>query len=115
MRSLRIIQATALIGTLAGAGVAGRPPLAAAAASGAQAAHVHGHIVAVAGNVLTLRLRDGRIEKVDIATARAAHHTGVMPIGGAVIVYGTRDAAGVFHAASIGHTSPSITDWTADD
>ncbi len=75
---------------------------------------LRGIVVAVQGNVLTLRLRNGQNENVDIGPAQTAHHTGVLPKGGAVVVYGSRDSAGVFHAASIGHTSPNQKDWAPD-
>ncbi|HMD03292.1 MAG TPA: hypothetical protein VKG44_10045, partial [Candidatus Baltobacteraceae bacterium] len=68
------------------------PPIA------AQQKALHGVILSVSGDVLLLRLRNGQTESIDISAAKAAHHTGVMPIGGAVVVYGTRDASGAFHA-----------------
>jgi hypothetical protein len=76
---------------------------------------MHGHIVSVHGNALVLRLRNGRQTKIDIATARASHHTGAMAVGGAVVVYGTRAANGVFHAVSIGHTNSNSKSWPPDD
>ncbi len=76
---------------------------------------LHGIVVSLAGNVLTLRLRNGQTESVDIQAAQAAHHTGILAKGGAVVVYGSRDAAGTFHAASIGHSSPNEKDWAPDN
>lgn len=75
---------------------------------------LHGIVMSVQGDVLTLRLRNGEYQSVDIAPARAAHHTGVMPVGHAVVVYGSRDASGTFHVVSIGHTSPNQKDWSPD-
>jgi hypothetical protein len=112
MNRLGTIQRAALCVALAGS-VCVTPVL--ATTSEAATAHVHGRIVSVTGDTLSLRLRDGRVEKVDIAAARAAHHTGLLPVGGAVIVYGTRDSAGVFHAISVGHASPDPKQWTPDD
>jgi hypothetical protein len=76
---------------------------------------VHGVIVAVASNTITLRLRDGRLATIDIRQARAARHTGALPIGGAVVAYGPIDRTGVFRATSIGHTSSNPKDWTPDE
>ena len=112
MKQARIIHRAASVAALV-PGVAGSTAFALAA--DAPTAHVHGRIVSVSGDTLTLRLRDGRTQQLDIHTARAAHHTGVLPIGGAVVVYGTRDAAGVFHVTSIGHSSPNAKTWTADN
>jgi hypothetical protein len=75
---------------------------------------LHGVVVAVAGNVLTLRLRSGQEENVDLAPANAAHHTGILPKGRAVVVYGTRDASGVFHVVSIGHSGQNEESWAPD-
>jgi len=95
---------------------AGGPTWSAAAATVAtDSSQVHGHIVAVHGDVLNLRLRDGKDEKIDITAAREKHHTGVLPIGGAVVVYGSRGSDGVFHAVSIGHTNPDSRAWPPDD
>jgi hypothetical protein len=86
------------------------------AASAAATIHqVHGVVVAVTPQTLTLRLRDGRLAKIDIRQARAARHTGLLPIGGAVVAYGPIDRTGVFRATSIGHTSPNPKDWTPDE
>jgi hypothetical protein len=75
---------------------------------------LHGTIVRVAINTLTLRLRDGRLKSIDISAARSARHVGVLPVGHAVVVYGYRDRKGVFRAASVGHTSPNPADWPKD-
>ncbi|HMD02125.1 MAG TPA: hypothetical protein VKG44_04075 [Candidatus Baltobacteraceae bacterium] len=75
---------------------------------------LRGTVVTVAGDELTLRLRNGRTEIVDIAAAKAAHHTGVLPKGGAIVVYGSRDASGTFHAVSVGHASQNPLDWSPD-
>jgi len=113
MHHPRFIHRAAWLAATALCTVASTPTLALAAS--AANAHLHGRIVSVSGDSLTLRLRDGKQQTVDISAARAAHHTGVLPIGGAVIVYGTRDAAGTFHVLSVGHTSPDAKQWTADD
>jgi hypothetical protein len=76
---------------------------------------VHGIIVAVTTDTLTLRLRDGRLARIDIRQARAARHTGALPIGGAVVAYGPIDRTGIFRATSIGHTSSDPKDWTPDE
>jgi|SRR5580704_3605911 hypothetical protein len=107
MRLSRTIGCTALLFALVTPGWT-----APAAASGQ--AQLHGRIVAVHGDRLTLRLRDGRTTVVDITAARAAHHTGILPPGGAIVVYGARDASGLFHVDSIGHTSPDARFWTPD-
>ena len=73
-----------------------------------------GTIVGVAGSALTMRLRDGRMAKIDLTLARAARHLGVLPVGRAVTAYGSIDRAGAFHATSIGHTSPNPSDWPPD-
>ena len=92
--------------------VASRSPATSPAATIHQ---VHGVIVAVTSETLTLRLRDGRLAKIDIRQARAARHTGALPVGGAVVAYGPIDRTGVFRATSIGHTSPNPKDWTPDE
>jgi hypothetical protein len=115
MHCARIIHCAALLVGVTGTVAALAPAPARAATSDSETVHVHGRIVSVTNNTLTLKLRDGKEEKVDITAARAAHHTGVLPVGGAVIVYGTRDASGMLHAISIGHASPDSKDWTADD
>jgi len=108
MRLPRIIGCAALLAALSA------PAFAASAAAPDLQSQLHGRVVAVRGDRLTLRLRDGRTTNVDITQARAAHHTGILPVGGAVVVYGTRDAAGVFHAASVGHTAPDARFWSPD-
>jgi hypothetical protein len=75
---------------------------------------LHGIVVAVSGDVLTLRLRNGQNQNVDIGPAKAAHRTGVLPKGHAVVVYGSRDASGTFHVQSVGHASPSAQNWSPD-
>jgi hypothetical protein len=75
---------------------------------------LHGVVVAVTGNVLTLRLRSGQEENVDLAPANAAHHAGILPKGHAVVVFGSRDAQGVFHVVSVGHTSQDAASWSPD-
>ena len=75
---------------------------------------LHGFVVSVHGNVLTLKLRNGTSENVDIGPAQAVQHTGVLPVGRAVVVYGTRDAAGTFHVISVGHTSQLSQSWSPD-
>ena len=114
MAATRILTGAALAAALLGAaGNAAAVPV--SAAPTAEPAHVRGTIVSVHGDVLDLRLRTGKVENVDIAAARAKHHTGVLPVGGAVVVYGTRGADGTFHATSVGHTNPDATAWPADD
>ena len=103
------LLALVLAGTLRFGGTPAR-----AASDGAEA-HLTGTVVSVQGDTLTLRLRDGKQTKVDISAAKAAHHTGLMPKGGAVMVYGTHGSDGVFHAQSIGHASPDSKQWSADD
>lgn len=105
------IAVAMLLAALIFAPAAGR----AAESNAAGPEQLHGTIVAVSGNVLTLRLRNGQNENVDIAAAKAAHHTGALPKGGAVVVYGSRDASGTFHAASVGHTSQNPQDWSPDN
>lgn len=73
-----------------------------------------GIIVRVESNMLTLRLRDGRVVAVDIGPARAARHLGVLPLGRAVVVYGWVDKTGTFHVASVGHTSQDPAAWSPD-
>jgi|SRR5579872_6927607 len=76
--------------------------------------HLTGVILAVNGNSLTVRLRTGKYLLVDISEAKRAKKTGVLPLNHAVIMYGVRDANGVFHATSIGHAGPSAQDWSPD-
>jgi len=38
----------------------------------------------------------------------------LLAVGSAVVVYGSRDSAGLFHAESVGHASPTPRNWTAD-
>jgi hypothetical protein len=106
----RIAQATAIVASV----LVGLSPLRAATVA-TDTSQIHGYVVVVHGNSLTLRLRDGRQTKVDITHARASHHTGSMPVGGAVVVYGTRGADGGFHAISIGHANPHSKSWPPDD
>ncbi len=95
--------------------VVGLPAVPAISATVAtDSSQLHGWVVTVHDDSLTLRLRDGREEKVDIAAARSKHHTGVLPVGGAVVVYGSRGSNGVFHAVSVGHTSPDSKAWPPD-
>jgi len=108
MQQIRIKLSIALAAAL---GVCA-PAVAGAAATNA---HLQGWIVSVNGDVLMLRLRDGKKQKVDLSAARTAHHTGALPVGGAIIVYGTRDASGTFHVVSVGHSSPDPKQWAADD
>lgn len=75
---------------------------------------ITGTIVRVAGNVLTLRVRDGRFVPIDVTLARAARHLGVLPAGRAVTAYGLIDRTGAFRATTIGHTSPNQRDWPSD-
>jgi hypothetical protein len=75
---------------------------------------LHGVVVAVSGDVLTLRLRNGQSENVDIGPAKAAHRIGVLPKGHAVVVYGNRDASGTFHVEAVGHASASAQNWSPD-
>ena len=110
----RIIRAA--VTALAFGALALQSAVAASAATVAtDSVQLHGHIVSVHGDTLNLRLRDGQNEKVDISQARAKHHTGIMPVGGAVVVYGSRGKDGVFHAVSIGHTNPDPRGWPPDD
>ncbi len=70
--------------------------------------------MAVDGNKLTLRLRDGKYLLVDIAPARRAGLTGVLPVNHPVMVYGQRGADGVFHVTSISHAAPGMQHWPTD-
>lgn len=112
MRLLQLAVAAILSAALTGPAAAATS---AVQTAGATTQQVHGVIVAVEGNVLTLRLRNGKLENVDIAAAKAAQHTGVLPVGHAVVVYGSRDESGTFHAVSVGHTSPLSQDWSPDN
>ena len=85
------------------------------AASDGTEAHLTGTVVSLQGDTLTLPPRGGTQNKVDHTAAKAAHHTGLMPKGGAVTVYGTHGSDGVFHAQSVGHASPDSKQWSADD
>jgi hypothetical protein len=92
-------------------------PLCASAAEpvpGTNLRQLHGFIESIHGNVLTLKLRNGTLENVDIGPAIAKQQTGALPIGHAVVVYGQRDAAGTFHASEVGHTSPTSQFWSPD-
>lgn len=113
MTDHRKVHCTLLAVVLASTVLLGGAP-ALAASDGAEA-HLTGTVVSVQGDTLTLRLHDGKQTKVDIAAAKAAHHTGLMPKGGAVTVYGTHGSDGVFHAQSVGHASPDSKQWSADD
>jgi len=118
MRIPRILTAAALAATLGPATLAVGIGAASAAETklpaDAPVQQIHGFVVAVQGNVLTLRLRDGQTEGVDIAAAKAGGHLGIMPKGGAIVVYGSRDPSGIFHVQSIGHTSSSPANWSPD-
>lgn len=103
-------------GTVTVFGLGGkRSPIAQANAAGPVTHQVHGVVVSVMPPTLHLRLRDGRIVSIDLRQAAAAHATGILPIGKAVVVYGTIDRFGVFHATSVGHTSQNPRDWTPDN
>jgi hypothetical protein len=104
-------------GTITVFGLGGSNVASVAGSGGALAAGEHritGAIVAVAGDALTMRLRDGRLARIDLTLARAARHLGVLPVGHAVTAYGSIDRAGAFHATSIGHASPNPSAWPAD-
>lgn len=73
-----------------------------------------GVIMAIDGNKLTLRLRDGKYILVDIAPARRAGLTGVLPVNHAVTMYGQRGSDGVFHVMSVSHAAPGMQHWPAD-
>jgi hypothetical protein len=103
-------------GTVTVFGLGGkRSRIAPASVAGPVTHQVHGVVVSMDSMTLRLRLRDGRVVAVDLRQAAAAHATGVLPIGKAVVVYGTIDKRGVFHATSVGHTSQNPKDWTPDD
>ena len=55
------------------------------------------------------------LASLDLAPANAAHHAGILPKGHAVVVFGNRDASGVFHVVSVGHTSQDMGSWSADN
>lgn len=73
-----------------------------------------GVIMAVDGNKLTLRLRDGKYLLVDIAPAMRAGLTGVLPVNHPVMVYGQRGSDGIFHVTSISHAAPGMQHWPTD-
>lgn len=103
-------------GTVTVFGLGGkRSRIAQATASGPLTHQVHGVIVSATSTTLHLRLRDGRVVSIDLRQAAAARATGVLPLGKAVVVYGTIDRSGVFHATSVGHTSQNPKDWTPDN
>jgi len=103
-------------GTVTVFGIGGkRSRIAQASASGPVTHQVHGVVVSVTSVTLRVRLRDGRIVSIDLRQAAAAHATGILPIGKAVVVYGTIDRLGAFHATSVGHTSQNPKDWTPDN
>lgn len=76
--------------------------------------HITGVIMAVNSDTLTLRRRNGKMVTVDIAPARRAGNTGVLPRNRAVVVYGHRGADGIFHVTTIGHSAPSVQNWPSD-
>ncbi|PZR60988.1 MAG: hypothetical protein DLM53_10055 [Candidatus Eremiobacter antarcticus] len=76
--------------------------------------HISGVILAVNGDALTLRRRNGKTITIDIAPARRAGNIGVLPRNRPVVVYGQRGSDGVFHVTSIGHSSPSMQNWPND-
>ncbi len=76
--------------------------------------HITGVILTVNHDMLTLRRRNGKTITVDIAQARRAGQTGVLPRNRPVVVYGHRAADGVFHVTSIGHSAPSVQNWPND-
>lgn len=102
-------------GTVTEFGIGGsRSQIGAAVHAGGIVHEVHGVVVARTSSVLRLRLRDSRVVTIDIRPAVAVRDAGVLPIGKAVVVYGTIDRSGAFHATSIGHTSQDPKDWPAD-
>jgi len=103
-------------GTVTVFGLGGkRSRIAQTSGSGPVTHEVHGIVVSVKSTTLHLRLRDGRVVAIDLRQAAAARATGILPIGKAVVVYGTIDKRGVFHATSVGNTSQNPKDWTPDD
>ncbi|HET9343240.1 MAG TPA: hypothetical protein VFO25_10035 [Candidatus Eremiobacteraceae bacterium] len=103
-------------GTVTVFGIGGkRLPIAQTNASGPVTHQVHGVVVSATSATLHLRLRDGRIVSIDLRQAAAARTTGMLPVDKAVVVYGTIDKLGVFHATSVGHTSQNPKDWTPDN
>jgi hypothetical protein len=76
--------------------------------------HITGVILAVNRDTLTLRRRNGKTVTVDIAPARRAGNTGMLPRNRPVVVYGHRGSDGIFHVTSIGHSAPSVQNWPND-
>lgn len=75
---------------------------------------ISGIILARGATNLTLRRRDASKITVDITPAMRANRTGIMPLGGAVVLYGYRGTDGKPHITSIGHNSSVPADWDSD-
>ncbi len=74
---------------------------------------LHGVVIAASHASLDLRLRDGRILKVDMAGARAAYHVAPVVPGHALDVRGDY-RAGIFVANSILRQKANVLTWAPD-
>ena len=62
---------------------------------------VYGIVTRIDASSLVIKRHDGRLESVDIATARSADTTGVLYVDRPVALYGAFDRAGRYHAEVI--------------
>jgi hypothetical protein len=75
---------------------------------------VWGTVRKIEGTVLTVEKRTGDLITVDAAQAFAAFHAAQPSLGHAVLVRGTLDTAGVFHADTLLHAKDSSAMWQPD-
>jgi hypothetical protein len=74
---------------------------------------VYGTVVAVRGDVLTLRLRNGRTLAVDLSEARALHHVVILTPTRPVHVRGNPSPAG-FRALAVLKSHVDAESWPPD-
>ena len=75
---------------------------------------LHGMVTAIDGTLVTLRLRNGQMVKVDTASAAHAFHVAPPAVGHASLVRGAYGKDGTFTAAYVLHQKDSQALWAVD-